>query len=234
MTLLLLLGIAAGALTTIAGLGGGQLLVLTLVATGDARTALVLASPALLAGNLHRAWTFRHAVDRRVVVSFVSGALPGSLLAGGLTAALPVWVVHAVMLATTAASIARATGVWKPRFGAVAMAPAGLGIGILSAGTGTGLLVAPLLLAHGLSGAAYLATSSWCAAAMHAGRISGYAFGDLLDGPTLARSAVLAAGIIAGNLVGERARRHIPARAGTFLEQGVLVLCVVLALAGLV
>jgi uncharacterized protein len=231
MVTLVLLGLGAGALTTMAGLGGGQLLVLVLAATGGAHSALVLSAPALLVGNLHRAWQFRGGAAGPLAGSFAVGALPGSLLGGRLAAGLPVVIVHVLLVATTALSIARALGWWKMTLRPVSMAPAGFGIGLLSAGSGTGLLVAPLLLAHGLSGPGYLVTSSLCAASLHVGRVGGYALGGLVDGSSLARSALLAVAIVAGNLAGERLRRLISPRAGRVLEQGVLVACVLCALA---
>ena len=53
-TLYVLLGVLAGALTTVAGLGGGMLLIYALAALGDPHVALAATAPALLVGNLHR------------------------------------------------------------------------------------------------------------------------------------------------------------------------------------
>ena len=50
-----LLGILAGILTTLAGLGGGMLLVLALSLTSSPVTELAATAPALSLGNLHRA-----------------------------------------------------------------------------------------------------------------------------------------------------------------------------------
>lgn len=57
------LGLIAGALTTLAGLGGGLMLVGTLSLLYDPRLALAITAPALLVGNLHRATMYRTFID---------------------------------------------------------------------------------------------------------------------------------------------------------------------------
>src|SRR5688500_8849129 len=102
------LGLTAGALTTVAGLGGGLLLLLVLSLVWDAHTALAVTAPALLIGNFHRAWMFRSKIDRRVARAFVTGAFPGALVGALFAIAVPEPVLHAMMLAMTLLAIARA------------------------------------------------------------------------------------------------------------------------------
>ncbi len=233
MMLLVPLGLAAGALTTVAGLGGGQLLVLALAALFGPRAALVISAPALLAGNLHRLSMYHAHASWRIGLAFVAGALPGSLLGGLVAVELPGLAIQSLLIVTTLLAIARRFG-WiqlAPR--AAALGPAGFGIGaVCAASSGAGLLVAPLLLSTGLTGAAYVATSSFCAASMHLGRISGYALGGLFTADNLARSAVLGVAILTGNLLGDRLRRRIDARTTTWIEHGTLAACVLLAVIG--
>jgi uncharacterized membrane protein YfcA len=230
---LVFLGLGAGALSTVAGLGGGQLLVLALAAVVGPHLALSISSPALLVGNLHRFALYRAHEARAVGRRFALGALPGSILGGLATVGLPVWLIQALLAASTGLAIVRQLGgfAWKPR--RASLVPAGLVIGAVSAtSSGGGLLVAPILLASGLSGAAYVATSSLCAIAMHLGRVLGYGLGGLVTGDTLLRSAVLAVAILAGNLVGDRLRGGLGPRASTWIEHGTLAACAVLAIAG--
>jgi uncharacterized protein len=231
--LLVVLGLAAGALTTVAGLGGGMLLLLVLSLLTDARTALALTAPALLLGNLHRLYLYRTRLDRRVAVAFAAGAVPGSLAGGLLTVGLPTWLLHGLMLGMTAAAVLRALGLgaaWRP--GASVVGPAGLGIGAVAATSGgAGLLTAPLLLATGLTGEAYIATSSACAASMHLGRLSGYSAGGLVTGALLGQAAILGSAILAGNLIGDRLRGLVRPHA-SIIEHVTLVACVTLAIAG--
>lgn len=235
LPLLLPLGLLAGALTTVAGLGGGVLLVLALSLVTSPAEALATTSPALLVGNLHRLVVGRSDVDRDVARPLALGALPGSALGGLLAVAVPTLVLEVLLVATTALALARAFNRLSFRPGPRALAPAGFGIGIVTATSGGGaLLLAPLLLATGLAGARYVASAAAVAVAIHVGRLLGYGAGGLVTADTLVAAAVLAVAIVAGNAVGQRLRRHIDPRGGARLELGVLLVCVALALAGLV
>lgn len=232
--LLLMLGWVAGWLTTVAGLGGGVLLVLALSLRTSPAEALALSSPALLVGNLHRWRVGRRDVDMRVAAPFAIGALPGSALGGLLVVAMPTLLLQVLLVLTSALALARALGWWMPRPPAAALVPAGAAIGAVAATTGSaGLAVGALLQSAGLTGAAYVATAAATAVAMHVGRLAAYGFGGLLTGETALQSGVLALAILAGNLVGGRVRKRLPAEACTRIELGVLFVCVALALAGL-
>jgi hypothetical protein len=236
--LLVPFGLVAGTLTTFTGLGGGILLLLTLSVALGPQAALAITAPALLVGNLHRLWLYRDRVDRGVATAFVLGAFPGAFLGGLVAVALPRLVLQGFLIATTLLAVANAAGwiVWRPsrRTASRILVPAGAGIGALSAtGAGAGLLAVPILLTLGLSGPAYVATSAAGAAAMHIGRLLAYGIGGLVDGPRLAAAAVLAAGILGGNLLGDRLRDRVPRRLAGIIEHATLVLCVVVSLAGL-
>lgn len=234
MALLVVLGVLAGGLTTVAGLGGGVLLVLALSLVHSPAEALAMTSPALLVGNLHRLALGWRAVDRRVARAFACGALPGSALGGALAVSLPAGLLQVLLVASTGLAQAQASGRLSFRPGAAALVPAGLGVGMLAATTGSGgLLVSPLLLATGLRGAVYVATGAASAVALHVGRIAGYGLGGLVTRETLAASLVLAAAILLGNGVGQRVRGRLDPRLSTRIEFGVLIVCVALALAGL-
>lgn len=234
IALLLSLGWVAGWLTTVAGLGGGVLLILALSLRTSPAEALALASPALLVGNLHRWYVGRRDVDRRIAAPFALGALPGSLLGGLLVVAMPAALLQVLLLVTSALALARAFGWWMPRPPAAALVPAGAAIGALAATTGSaGLALGAILQSSGLTGAAYVATAAATAVAMHVGRIAAYGLGGLVTGETALHSAVLALAILAGNLAGGRVRERLPAHVGARLELGVLVGCVALALVGL-
>ena len=232
---LIAMGLAAGALTTVSGLGGGMLLVLILSVTHDPRFALSVTAPALLLGNLHRLWLYRRQVDWRLGLSLASGALPGSLLGGLLVAWLPEAVLHGTLLLLTLLAVAKDRGLiaWTPT--ARWMWPLGLVTGGISAvGSGAGLLLAPLLLAAGLRGERYIATGALVAVTMHLGRVAAYGTAGLVTTATLEVSAVLAVAILGGNLIGARARRSMSERTSTGLALGALCVCVGLALIGMI
>jgi uncharacterized protein len=231
------LGLAAGALTTVAGLGGGQLLVLGIAALTTPHQALLLTAPALLVGNLHRGSMLRGHIVWPTAIAFALGAVPGGIAGGLVASALPAWVVHVLMGVMTLVAVVRALrGKGKPtavRIPVIALVGSGFLLGaICASSSGAGLLLASILLLTGATGRSYVATAAICAAVLHGGRLIGYGAGGMLSLEALIPSAGLAAAIIAGNLLGERYRQLVPARLEPWIEQGTLVACVVLVIAG--
>lgn len=225
------LGIFAGTLTTLAGLGGGQLLILALASLIGPREALVISAPALLIGNLHRIVLYREHLDWSVGRRFIAGALPAAALGGMLAIALPTWVLQGLLIGSAVFAIARAAGWIDLRPPAAALPVAGAGIGAFCAtSSGAGLLLAPLLLSTGLTGSKYIATAALCAAAMHVGRLAGYGAGGSFGLASLGSSAIVAAAILLGNFAGDRLRERIPPRAEPWIENGTLAACVTLAI----
>lgn len=230
---LLLGGLGAGALSTVAGMGGGILLVVSLSLALGPHAALATTAPALLAGNLHRSWLYRRSLDRGVATSFLIGALPGALLGGVVSAHLPDGAISWLLLAVTALALARAAGKleWSPS--PRAYVPVAFGAGAVAAGSGAGILVSPVLVAGGLAGETLIATASAVAAVMHVGRIAGYGLGGLFGGAALGVSLVLGGGILAGNALGGRIRARIGEAWCMRLTHGVLVVSVAGALIGI-
>ncbi len=227
------LGLGAGVLTTVAGMGGGMIMVLLLSLVWDAPTALAVTAPALFFGNVHRAWLYRGDIDRRVTLVFALGAVPAALMGGVVAGAVPPALLHALMLGTTVLAVLRTAGLitWKPP--PAALLPAGVLVGVLAATSGAGaILVAPVIMATGLLGDRYIATVAAAAIALHSGRIVGYSVAGLFDAVTLQRSAIMAVAIFAGNLVGQRIRRGMSERVGRTIEVVALSACTVLALVG--
>lgn len=233
-TALVVLGLAAGMLTTLAGQGGGLFLLLACSLVVGPHAALAITAPALLVGNLHRAVLFRRAIDRSVAVRMVAGAVPGSFVGGMLAGVTPGWVLQVLLVGLTVLTVARALG-WLtfdvPRW---ALGPAGLGVGTLT-GTagGAGVLFAPVLLSAGLRGSAYVGTLSTIAFATHAGRVVAYASTGLLRRDLVVATVLVAVAITAGNALGERLRARLDPSLTTRLEYGVLVVCAAVAVLGI-
>lgn len=234
VALMLWLGVAAGGLTTVAGLGGGLLLLLGLTLLWDPVRALAVTTPALLIGNLHRGWVLRDRVDWAVARAFALGAVPGAALGGLAAVSVPPVAVNVLMLLVTALSLGRALGAFDLRAPARAMTPAGFVIGGLT-GTagGAGVLTGPLFLSAGLTGDAYAGTIAASGVAMHLGRVAGYGAGGLLTRELWLWSGSLAVALVAGNALGRRLRRFTDRLPEGALEHAVLVVCVVLAVTGL-
>ena len=207
------LGSIAGILTTLAGQGGGLLLLLAISVLIGPHEALAITAPALLAGNLHRALLFRKHIERSIALRMVAGAVPGAFLGGMLAGVMPAGVLQIMLVALTLLSIARALKWLRfdlPRRG---LGPAGLVIGAMT-GTagGAGVLFAPVLLSTGLTGAAYVGTLSTIAFATHAGRVVAYASNGLFTRDLALPTLVVALAIAAGNALGERVRRSLSER----------------------
>ena len=181
----------------------------------------------------------REHLDRRLALAFALGAIPGGILGGFVASYLPALVIHVTMGFMALLAVWRSFSKRKLRrifsFPSWVIAGAGLVIGVFcAAASGAGLLLASLLLVSGLGGRAYVATAAICAAALHAGRLVGYGVGGLLGASSLLPAAALALAIVAGNLLGERLRPRLPARAEPWIEQGTLVACVLLVFLGAV
>jgi uncharacterized membrane protein YfcA len=233
--LLIALGILSGVLTTVSGQGGGLMLLLAASALLGPHAALAVTTPALLLGNLHRAILFRRSIDRAVARRMVAGVVPGALLGGLAAGAAPGWFLKILLIAMTVLAIAKALGKLSFRVPTSALGPAGFGLGaMMGTAGGAGVLNAPVLLAYGLRGGAFIGTSATIAFAGHAGRIVGYSSLGLFTGERVLTAALVALAIFAGNALGERIRaRALSENTTTRLEYGMLVVCVALSVLGI-
>lgn len=234
VTLIVLLGLFAGALTTVAGAGGGVLFILGLSLLIGPHAALAASAPALLVGNVHRVALYRNRVSLPVALPVVAGALPGSLIGGALVLALPTTAVRALFLVVVVYSVARAFGArgfTPPR---ALLAPAGALVGGVSATSGgAGLLLSPLLLSTGLTGESYVATSAAIAISTHAGRLVAYGASGFLSRAVLGYALGGTVSIVVGNALGDRLRPFVEEpRRRAMVEHGTLALCAALAVLG--
>jgi uncharacterized protein len=227
------LGAVAGVVTTVAGLGGGMLLLAVLSYAYGPLTALTLTAPALLVGNLHRVWLFRAQLDHAMLQTVGMGGFLGALAGGLLAVALPGWVLQACIVGAIGAALARTSGAWSWRPPRRLLAAAGVIAGAISATSGAGVVTGALLWAAGLSGTAYIATASATAFSMHLARTISYGLGGAVTAGGLLASLVLALAIAAGNLTGRAIRDRLTPSLTERAEVSVLVGCAVIAVAGL-
>jgi uncharacterized membrane protein YfcA len=229
----LVLGLAAGALTTLAGQGGGLVLLLACTTILPPHDALALTAPALLLGNLHRAILLRAHVDRPIGFTLIAGAVPGSVVGGMLVGAVPSSALRVLLVVLTMVAIAKALGLLRIRVPRPAILPAGFLVGAMtSTSGGAGVLLAPILLSAGLTGRTFVATASTAAAATHIGRVVGYATHGLFSRSLIAPTVMVTVAIFAGNAIGERLRVFLTERRAQLVEYGTLIVCVVLSVAG--
>lgn len=226
-------GLLAGALSTVTGMGGGIALVAVLSLALGPHVALATTAPALLVGNLHRTTRHRRFIDRPIAKQFAIGALPGALLGGALSVALPELVLAIVLVGVNVLALARAYGRFELRPRPEWVVPVAFGAGTVAATSGAGVLVAPLLVAGGLSGEALVATASFVAIVLHVGRLAGYGISGLLGGAAFGSSLVLAVFLVCGNHLGERVRTHLGQEGCERATRVTLVCTLALALVGL-
>ena len=228
------LSVLAGAITTVAGMGGGMLLLLALAAWWDPAMALAVTAPALLLGNAHRAFLFRREVQWPTALRFAGAAVPGAIIGGALAVSFPGWLIQGLMVVMTLLALAKGVGWIKVKPPQAALVPTGGVVGVLTgASGGAGILMAPVLLATGLVRDAYVGTVAVCAAMMHAGRIISYGAGGLITADTLLYAGLAAAGILGGNFVGRYLRRFTLSWPAGLIEHVTLASCVVVALLGI-
>lgn len=230
------LGVFAGFLTTIAGLGGGLVLVAVLSYVWSPHDALAVSSPALAVGNGHRAWIYRRAIHWRQAKPIALGAFCGSLVGGFLAVKVPNVLVAILILVATLIALARTLDlwVWKGVSSARFLFPVSAALGAVSATSG-GLrfLLAPLVRTTGLEGDAYLATLAVTAVVMHVAQSSAYGATGMLDRRLLVFAMVMALGILAGNRVGVWGRNHLSPKSIQRVEVTSIVVAALLVVADL-
>ncbi len=234
LLILIPLGLAAGAITTFAGVGGGMMMTIVLAALVGPQAALAMVAPALLLGNLHRVVTHRGDVSRRVALVGVVGAAPGGLVGGLLAISLSDTALNVLLFVVIALALMREVGVFAWRPSARALFPITFVAGIVTGTSGGGgLVLGPALLAAGLRGATFVATSSAISLGVHTCRIFAYGMGGLVSVSTMTSSLVLALTIVIGNSLGKRARGKAGEELQTKVTYGVLLTGVALTILGL-
>ena len=230
--MLIMAALLAGVVTTLAGMGGGTLLVLVVAWwSGDPLQALSATSLGLLAGNAHRTWMYRRSLHWRTVAPFALGAFPAAVFAGWLVISLPTAWLKLLIAAFAAVAVAGVVLGWRIRPRPQAAVATGAVVGSVSATTGGGgILAGPFFLATGLTGESYIVTAAVGAVAVHVGRLIGYGGGGAINAEVLWLGLGFGVAIPVGNLIGKRLRPFL-SKAGTArLEQGVAALLAALAL----
>jgi uncharacterized membrane protein YfcA len=231
--LVLPLGVLAGMLTTVAGIGGGLVITLVLAVAWEPHAALAVSAPALLLGNVHRLWLLRAEVDRKVALLLAAPALVGALAGGLVAVALPDAVLRWLLLAVTVLALLRELGVaWLPR-ARPWLVGGGVLVGLTTATSGAGgLLLAPLMLAAGLRGLAFIGTGAVVGTTMHVAQSLAFGSTGMLGPAQLPVALALGGAILLGNVAGRRLRPRLGERVSHRLTWGALLAGLVLAVCG--
>jgi len=109
----------------------------------------------------------------------VLGAVPGAALGALAVPDLPARVLTVASILVTLFALARQRGLFALSPPPWAWTPFAFGAGVFAAGSGAGVIAAPVRLAGGLNGRTLIATGAGIAMSMYVGRIFDYALGGL-------------------------------------------------------
>ncbi|MBI5514199.1 MAG: TSUP family transporter [Deltaproteobacteria bacterium] len=231
--LVLVCGLVAGAVSTLAGQGGGLLALLALSAALGPREALVMSAPALAVANIHRAWMYRATLARPVVLRLAAAVLPASVLAGAYAVHAPTLLLRALLVFATALALARGLGWVRLRVPVGAYAPAGVVIGAFGATSGgAGVLLTPVLVSAGLTGEALAGSTAAVALALNSGRLVGYGVGGSFVAAMVANAALMTAALLLGNVLGDQLRGVVKAHQLRRFELAAMVVAAALVVSG--
>lgn len=229
---LLLAGVLAGGLTTVAGLGGGILLIAGLSLVWTPAMAIGMTAPALFVGNASRAMFLFPDIDWRMVGRFALTGVPTALAASLLAAYAPTaFVQGAIALLLFAFIGSELFG--KRRSEASAGSPwlaagAGAIAGTVSGLTGgAGFVATPLLDRLGLTPKQLVATSSAGMGLVHLSKGLGFSLSSVLTPALLPAALTLTVGVLVGNALGVRVLSRLSQETFRRLLLGALALAAV-------
>ena len=234
---LLLAALAAFALavlSSVAGFGGGVLLLPVFTAFFGLRAAIPMLTLTALASNGGRVWFNRNDIRWPLVGWFALGAVPFAVIGGFVFAYAPLAPLQKMLGVFLIAVVIwrhlgrMPTGINDHAFVAVGAA-SGLGSALLGA---VGPFTAPFFLAYGLTRAAYIGTEAASALTMHVSKLAAYGAGDLLTSEVLAYGVALTPATIAGTWVGRRLVDRMSDRLFVIVVEVGLVVAGVLFLIG--
>jgi uncharacterized membrane protein YfcA len=210
---LLLATFSAGFVSAVSGFGGALLLLPIFVLAFGARDAVAVLTIVQLASNLSRVGLNRSEVDRQVVKWFAMGAVPTAVLGSLLLVAAPAPLLTKTMGAFLLIAVVWLR--WGPTVRTVsdqALAGVGAASGLGSALVGTvGPLVAPFMLARGLTKGAYIGTEAAAAVVMHVTKLLVFGLTAVLTLPGVGYGLALAPASAGGTYVGKRVVDRLPA-----------------------
>lgn len=217
-----------------AGFGGALLLLPVLAHTIGAKVAVPVLTLAQLLGNLSRAGLGWKEIRWRPALLFSLGAVPASILGSRLFVALPSAVVLRVIGVFLLLVVAlRHTHLGKRAVPEKALAPAGAGVGFLSAVAGSaGPLGAVVFLSLQLPAGAYVASKAASAVLMHLsktviyGRYAGMSAADWAGG------LAMGAAMVVGSWTGRKFIERLPEKGFSTLVEVLLVAAAVSLLVG--
>jgi uncharacterized membrane protein YfcA len=234
LTISTIAAFALAVLSSVAGFGGGALLLPVFTGLFGLRVAVPVLTLTQIASNGGRVWFNRRHLEWRIIARFSAGAVPLAIVGGLLLAHAPLAPLKRILGIFLITVV-----VWRhlrPRpkppsdkaFVAVGAA-SGLGSALLGS---VGPLTAPFFLAKGYTRAVFIGTEAACALLMHAAKISAYGASNLLSVRVLLLGVAMTPATLAGAWAGKKILVRLSDRVFVILVESGLVVAGVLFLAG--
>ena len=207
-TFVLLVGLAAGALSGIVGAGASIMLLPVLVYQFGPKQAVPIMAVAALMSNIAKVLAWWREVDWRAFAAYSTPGVPAAALGARTLLALPPRVVDVALGAFFLAMIparrwlqARA---FRIRLWQLALAGAAIGYltGIVLS---TGPLSVPVFLAYGLLKGAFLSTEAMSSLALMASKVVTFQQLGALPRAALIEGLIIGAAVMAGSFAGKAA-----------------------------
>ena len=200
-------------LGSVAGTGGASVLLPVLVYYFGIQAAVPMVTLANLTANISRVWVHWREIDRRVVLWFILGAVPLTILGTWIfTRAEPgllTRLLGAFLLIVVAWRRLRP----KPPGGmaAVWFLPLGAGFGLLNGlVSGIGPLMAPFFLGYGLLRGAYIGTDALATVFMQGTKLAMFGVTNFLSTTVLLHGGLLIPFMVLGPMIGKRVLDRLP------------------------
>jgi len=232
--LLLACGWFAATVSGAAGFGGALLLLPVLALVLGDKSAVPVLTVAQLLGNLSRAGFGRRDIQWRPALLFSLGAVPASLVGSRLFVAMPTPLVLRAIGGLLLAVVAlRHTSFGRRKVPQRLLAPAGAGVGFLSAIAGSaGPLGAAVFLGLKLDPQAYVASEAVTAVLMHLTKALAYGRYAALSRADVLRGLLLGGSLVLGSWTGRKLITRIPKRGFSLLVEALLIVSAVSLLLG--
>jgi uncharacterized membrane protein YfcA len=231
---LLISGWLAATVSGAAGFGGALLLLPVLTFAVGAKAAVPMLTVAQLLGNLSRAAFGWREIRWRPALIFSAGAVPASLIGSRLFAVLPAaFILRLMGVFLFMVVLIRHTTLGKRRVSEWLLAPAGAGVGFLSALAGTaGPLGAAVFLSLGLPAHAYIASEAVTAVLMHLTKSLTYSRYAALTPEDCFRGLALGGSLVVGSWTGRHVVSRLPERTFSLLVDTLLIASAVSLIVG--
>lgn len=217
-----------------AGFGGALLLLPVLTYTIGAKAAVPILTLAQLCGNGSRAGFGWKEIRWRPALLFSMGAVPAALLGSWLFVALPSTIVLRVIGVFLLLVVAlRHTRLGKRAVPEKLLAPAGAGVGFLSAVAGSaGPLGAVVFLSLQLPAGAYVASEAVTAVLMHITKTAVYGRYAGMNATDWTAGLAMGAAMVLGSWTGRKFIERLPEKGFSTLVEVLLVVAALSLLVG--